>query len=464
MQPLTEASLPKVLWQMSWPLLVTTALSSTVGFVDMYIAGSLSPLAQAAVGLGGHVLDTSLLLGTGLSVGISTVISHKIGARQFSKARLWAWDSLYLSAALGMAALLAGFVLAKPILELFSHEATQAGKSYLELCSLGNLPLSIVVTMTAIFRAWGRPKYALLLWLIIALVSGIGSFALIRMPQGLLHNSINALAVSWDIACILACWFGFNKLPELIQEPVCYRNKKPVRAAGLRYFKLLQLALPVILGEIGFIVANFATFAMLQSVPHATQAQAAWSLALKIEETFAYMPLVALGLTASVIVGQNLGAQQIVKARISLTKLTQISVALMFISGLFVRLFANEIAFLFSRDTEVMSYMMLLLQGAPFVMPLLALSAIPFAGMEGAGCTFIPMAGNLAIHVLLRLPLCSLLIQTQAIAISGIWLGLTICRILLSAIALLCLKNNIWLKKWQQRNYSTAGGAKASFA
>ena len=45
--PLTQGSLWKAIWVMTWPLMITTVTSSIVGMVDVQVAGTLGPTAVA---------------------------------------------------------------------------------------------------------------------------------------------------------------------------------------------------------------------------------------------------------------------------------------------------------------------------------------------------------------------------------------------------------------------------------
>jgi hypothetical protein len=45
----TEEDLPRVVWQLAWPAVLTMLLQLTNGLVDMFSVGRLGPAAQAAV-------------------------------------------------------------------------------------------------------------------------------------------------------------------------------------------------------------------------------------------------------------------------------------------------------------------------------------------------------------------------------------------------------------------------------
>ncbi len=532
----TEGSIGRAVWQMAWPLLLTSTLSSCVGLVDMYLAGFMGDAAQAAIGIGEQFIFLAVTIGTGLCIGCQALISRCVGARQLGQAWLYIKDSLYATALIGLVATVTGIVLAKEIFACFAAEplVNELGVRYLQLTSLGNLPFVLAMTLTAVFRAYGAPRYALYVWTIITVVSITSAFAFVfsDMPWGVM--SVDSLAWSWNLGATLGVICGFVLLARLRREAgACnaplhrtgvsahcnetgldanrdkksvrahsnqtglganrdeksvrahsnqtglgaYRNEKSVGAhsnqTGLgayrneksvgahcmrpevvhelrpsvtRMREILALGLPATIAELSWVVSNFLMFVLFANFPQATAAQAAWSVAYKLEETVASYPLLALSLAAAAVVGQNLGAGKTSRAFKAALIMGIYAGVAMFAVGCLLTLASVPLVSLFSQDALVIHYGQLLLSASPLVLPLLAVWLVFFGAVEGAGVTTVPMIFNAAGYLLIRLPLAWALALPAGLGMNGVFIALFVSRFLLSLIAGMVFLRRKWLK------------------
>src|SRR5205814_10076497 len=84
--PLTEGSLWRAIWVMSWPLMLTTIAGSAVGIADVQVAGYLGSDTQAAVGLSEHILFLFIVFIMSVSVGTTAIVSRAFGAKRNEEA------------------------------------------------------------------------------------------------------------------------------------------------------------------------------------------------------------------------------------------------------------------------------------------------------------------------------------------------------------------------------------------
>lgn len=438
----TEGSINRAVWQMAWPLLLTSTLSSCVGLVDMYLAGFMGDAAQAAIGIGEQFIFLAVTIGTGLCIGCQALISRCVGARQMQLAWLYIKDSLYATALIGLVATLTGIVFAKQIFSCFAAEpaVTELGVRYLQLTSLGNLPFVLAMTLTAIFRAYGVPRYALYVWTIITVVSISSAFAFVfsDMPWG--QMAVDSLAWSWNLGSTLgvACGFGL-----LFRMGGAASEFLP---SVKRMREILALGLPATIAELSWVVSNFLMFVLFANFPQATAAQAAWSVAHKLEETVASYPLLALSLAAAAVVGQNLGAGKTSRAFKAALVMAVCAGIAMFAVGCLLTLASAPLISLFSKDELVVHYGQLLLSASPIVLPLLAVWLVFFGAVEGAGVTTVPMIFNAAGYLLVRLPLAWALAMPLGLGMNGVFIALFVSRFLLSLIAGMVFLRRKWLR------------------
>jgi putative MATE family efflux protein len=421
--PIISGSLARAIWDMSWPLLTTYFLSSCIGLTDTYLAGFIGGAAQAALGIGEQAIFLAVVLGTGLSIGAVACIARSFGAGDLAGSRKYAEHSLLISVVIGFLSAIAGICFAEPLFTLFGarEEVTRQGVGYLKLCSLGNFPYVIATCMTGVFRAVGAPRYALYLWMLISSLSIGGGFLLFWGGLPRWHMSLEALSISWtagaSIGVIAGC-FWLNQFWKKLGVAGDNRFNPTESLACIR--EVLQIGGPAVVAELVWIVSNFLTYKVFAGLPNAPQVQAGWSIAMKVEESLATMPLLALSMAAATIVGQNLGAGLRQRACNSSWKLACGAALLMVLVGAVLMVFARPIAELFSHDPAVVDYVLKLLKVAPITVPALAVWLILFGALEGAGSTLIPMLCNSVIFLMLRLPLCWLLAVPLQLGLQGV--------------------------------------------
>ena len=76
----TQGSVVRILWHLSWPLMIGASLNQIGPTIDMIWVGRLSAAAIAGVGVGGMaVMMNSVLMA--LAMGSRAIIARYIGAR-----------------------------------------------------------------------------------------------------------------------------------------------------------------------------------------------------------------------------------------------------------------------------------------------------------------------------------------------------------------------------------------------
>lgn len=121
---MTEASIGGKLFQVALPLAATAVLQQMFNTADVAVVGRFAGKeAMAAVGSNTPVIGLMVNLFTGISLGTNVVIAKMLGAK--NEARVW--DAVHTSILLallgGLLLMLAGQVIAAPLLRLLSVPA-----------------------------------------------------------------------------------------------------------------------------------------------------------------------------------------------------------------------------------------------------------------------------------------------------------------------------------------------------
>ena len=134
--------------------------------------------------------------------------------------------------------------------------------------------------------------------------------------------------------------------------------------------------------------------------------QAAWTIKLKLEETMAILPLMALGMSCGVVIAQNHGRGQRKRVRTVGLGTAAAATAAMLLLGALVTLNAHELARSFT-DNATEQILIDLLSWSILTFPLTGLGTICAFAMEGTGNAKAPLMINVMFQLFLRLILCS---------------------------------------------------------
>src|SRR6266566_2864771 len=93
----TRSGILKDVLALASPIVVTELGVMTMGVVDTLVVGRLGAEAIGAVGLGNILFVTVAMFGTGLLLGLDTVVSQSYGAGRLDECHRWLVHGIALS-------------------------------------------------------------------------------------------------------------------------------------------------------------------------------------------------------------------------------------------------------------------------------------------------------------------------------------------------------------------------------
>ena len=406
------------------PLYLSWLLMALIGIVDLALASRIDTHAQAALGIADQILFLTMLAMSGLAGGLNSCMSQALGAGNLPLVRAYKHAGLMITIAIGLLATLAGLCLATPLARLFCADQTVVNHAsrYIAICSLANLPWAMIQCQGAIFRSLGCPQVVAYQWLLITVVAIVpGSIAFFYLPS---CHSLLPIAIAWVIASIAGCSFGQSLVSEALPNLTGSKIQRDQLIERIR--DILKVAVPILISEMSWLVSNLLLFCLLAKLPDGATAQAAWTIKLKVEETVAYAPLLAMGMATSTMVGHKVGALR-PAAAMTLTKtLTIVSTLAMLIAGCLTALLAPYITPSLTSDAAASQLAQTLLVSAALTYPLMAISNLLASAFEGTGKTLRPMLINFPGFFGLRLPLAWLLMAPVGAGLMGVLAAKTI--------------------------------------
>src|SRR5215467_2477585 len=335
------------------PLALTEVGWLAMSFVDTVMVGRLPDSATAigAVSLGTTLFYTIGIFGSGIMLGLDTLVAQAYGAGKLEECHRTLWNALYLGLMLSPALMLA--VLAcLPLFPRFGLSPALVATTvpFLKALIWSTVPLVLYFTLRRYLQAMSIVKPVVFTLVSANVVNLLGNWTLVYG-----HLGIPALGVAgsgWS-TCISRVYM----LIALAIAAVYYDRK---RSSGLwrasrrmeprRMIELLRLGFPAasqLLAEIGaFAMATFLVGRL------GALALAGHQIALNVA-SFTYMVPLGISSAAAVRVGQGFGARDIhAAARAGWTALF-FGAGFMACCGLVLLAFGYPIARVYTPQAEV---------------------------------------------------------------------------------------------------------------
>ena len=442
--PLVTGSLWRAIWIMSWPLLLTTIGNSVVSLVDVKVASYLGSSAQAAVGLAEQILFVFLLFIMSVGVGTTALVSRAYGANDKEDMLTSAGQSFTLSIMLGFLMCALSLGTASFALPYFtpSAEVAQIGSSYLSAYSWMLLPFSITVIANSTFRAIGDTKTPLVIVTAMTIVNIVGDYATVLgnwpVPGlGVRGMAYAALAAS-ILGSILATFFiKRSVVKDCLNRILPYQHKVIKRISNI--------GLPSAFQRLGWALSVFVVFFILARCKDSTSALASWTIGMRVESVI-FMPLMALSMAVSSIVGQSLGAREVDRAFKAGWRVTSIGIWMMVAMSACMFFFAKEIAAALSNEPTTIAYTTNYLKINALAEPFLAVAQILMGALQGAGDTKPVMWFTIICNWAIRLPVAYVVADMLKIGPDGVWWAMTISIIIQSAMVMYRYQSKKWIQ------------------
>ncbi|MDK9702047.1 MAG: MATE family efflux transporter [Sulfuritalea sp.] len=306
-------SLPRELLHLAWPVLIAQAAVMANGVIDTLMAGRLSSVDLAAVGIGASIYAIVFVTAMGVLLALTPVVSHHYGAGRYAEigadVRQCAWLALALS--------VIAFVVLKhpdPLLAFsrLTPEVETKVRTYLDGVAWAVPGLMFFRVFFGFTTGIGRPRpvmaFNLLGLLLKAPLNWVFMYGHFGFP------AMGGAGCGWSTAVITStmatlAWVWCRRDADYAPYGVFARFDPP-RLAALR--ELLVLGVPM--GATFLVDVTAFTFMALFIARLGPDVSAAHQIAANVA-VFVFMVPMALGSATGVVVGQALGAGDSRRAR-----------------------------------------------------------------------------------------------------------------------------------------------------
>ncbi len=395
----------KEILRIALPAMAENILQMLMGMVDSYLVASLGLVALSGVSLANNILAVYQAIFIALAAAISARLAQMLGQGETEKVGYLASESLkvtlFVSLVLGAVAVLAGPSL---LIGLGAEAAVaKAGGLYLILVGGGILFLGLMMSLGAMLRALGQPRFPMYISLLSNLLNAFFSaFAVF-----VLHAGVAGVALGTVLSRLVGCFLLWAKLSIPFEKWTWSWD-----------VELIRLALPATGERLMMRAGDVVVVALITGLGTTVVAGNA------IGETltqFNYMPAMGIA-TATIILTakhrqEQAEVEDIFKRSFFLSLLFMLLVAVTtYLSGpLLIGLYSKEPQVVQASQT-VLLYSML---GVPFTASTLVLTAL----WQGLGNAKLPFYATSLGMWLVRIGLAYLLIGVFHLGLQAIWIA-----------------------------------------
>ena len=154
----------KLLMQYAIPAIIAMTASSLYNIVDsIFIGQGVGPLAISGLAVTFPFMNLGAAFGAMVGVGASTLISVKLGQRDYTTAQIVLGNVITLNTIIGVVYTIVCLMFLDPILYFFGASADTIvyARDFMEVILLGNIFTHMYLGLNAVLRASGHPQKAM---------------------------------------------------------------------------------------------------------------------------------------------------------------------------------------------------------------------------------------------------------------------------------------------------------------
>lgn len=341
---MTTEPVSRVVLSMGIPAVIGMLVTSIYNSADTYFVGQLGTSASGAVGVVFSLMNIIQAVGFTIGQGASSLISRRLGEKDYAHANRIASTALLLAAVFGLIILGAGLIFLDPFMRLLGATETMLphAKAYANYILIAAPAMVISFVMNNLLRAEGKIKYAMI-------GISIGGILNIGLDPLFIHTfrlGTAGAAIATGIsqlvstAILLAAYFkkGFTVVQPSVGQ---------IEISGRMLLDIFKTGLPALLRQ-G--LASVASIALNRSaMVYGDAAVAAMSIVSKVFMLI-FSTSLGIGQGYQPVAGYNYGAKKYARVRAAYKFTLILGLCVMGAASAIAFIFAPNIVTMFLRD------------------------------------------------------------------------------------------------------------------
>ncbi|MBQ7422244.1 MAG: MATE family efflux transporter [Prevotella sp.] len=407
----------RLLVQYATPAIIAMTASSLYNMVDsIFIGQGVNATAISGLAITFPFMNLSGAFGAAIGVGASTLISMKLGQKDYKMAQHLLGNSVTLKIITGLLLMTVCLIFLNPILRFFgaSDATLPYARDYMEIILLGNVFTHLYFGMNAVLRSASKPRQAMYATMFtVALNTILDPIFIWILGWGIRGAAIATVLSQMTALCWQISLFS-NKNELLHFKRGTFAPKwnliKNILGIGISPFSMNACACIVVI----FINNQLVKYG-------GDSAVGAYGIANRIGFLF-FMIVMGINQGMQPIAGYNYGAQRMDRVMKVLNYSILAATAVMIAGWLVGELFPYPCARAFTKDPELIAISINGIRINMLAFPLIGFQAVVTNFFQSIGKAKISIFLSLSRQMLFLLPL--LIILPTFFGIDGVWASL----------------------------------------
>ena len=406
----------KLLWQYALPGVIAMTASSLYNMVDsIFIGHGVGPMALAALGISFPLMNIGAAFGAAVGIGGSTLMSLRLGQKQYDKANNVLGNMVALNIITGLLVGIVSIIFLDPILTFFgaSPQTLPHAHDYMFILLVGNVVTHLYLGLNAALRSASKPRAAMIATIVTVVLNTILDPIFI-WP---LHMGIKGAAIATVLAqVVVLCWqlWQFSRQKELLHLEL--RFLKPAKAIK----DIVSIGIsPFSMQLTGCVIAIFMNNALMKY--GGDLAVGAYSIANRLGFIF-FMVIMGICQGFQPIAGYNYGARNMDRVKQVLRLTIAASVVAMTVGWVIGELLPGPCSRLFTDDSDLLAISIRGIRINMLVFPVIGYQAVVTNFFQTIGKVRISIFMSLSRQLLFLLPM--LLLFSSIWGLDGVWASL----------------------------------------
>ena len=393
---MTEGNITRHIISFALPLLIGNVFQQLYNTVDTWVVGNyVSNEAFSAVGTVGPIINMLIGFFMGLSSGAGVVISQYYGAKRNQEVHDTVHTAMVMTLVMGIAFTAIGLAMTPFMLRLMNtpDNVMPESTAYLTIYFSGILGLMIYNIGAGILRAVGdsqRPFYFLV---VCALINTVLDLLFVLV----FHMGVEGVALATVIAQSTS---ALLVVITLMKTDTCIKLRlRDLKINFAMLGKIFRVGIPA---AIQMAITAFSNIFVQSYINYfGDNCMSGWTAYAKIDQLL-FLPMQSIALASTTFVGQNLGCNQVERAKKGVSQALLIAIVSTVVLMIPVMAFASPVVAFFNSKEEVVEIGTMLLHWlSPFYV-LCCFNQIYSGALRGAGNSRAPMIIMLSSFVAFR--------------------------------------------------------------
>jgi putative MATE family efflux protein len=443
-----DGPLPRAVWKLAWPTMLTNIIGGMQGLVDHIMVGHFVGFkGNAAIGVAFQIFIVVIVFIMSLFTGMSVLVARFAGAGEEEKVDRTVYQAFLT--AIGISILImapVGYLLAPHLLDLVNAAPAVKAEAlpFLRIMFMFSSGMMVFFMLGGALRSAGDAHTPMLLGIAMTVLNIVLNVVLIRGLGPIPAFGTKGAAMGTCIASALVALYSLWKLWHG-GWVVSFPRHHGFGPDWTIIKSLFKYGLPTGIQGIAMNIGGVFMLSFIGSLQQSAAAQAAFTVSYS--QLFSFVTWTSVGLlgAAAAVAGQNLGAGKPERANAAVHIAARIGLAGAAFLGIFYFFFPRQLLAIFGLNEPIVVEIGTQLLRVLSVSGLFITVALSYTGgLQGTGDTKSPLYISIVSQVMVPLGICFVIREFGHLDAIDIWIAILVGHMTRCALSVLRFNQGKW--------------------